>query len=598
MWSARQKVRQETRNNQGEYAPYDAAPSNATLSFEEGRLDSDEDFARLAEDYGVEVTGNDGESVEVNGRAQDIRALAYEVEERHGAKPDITVVASEDSTPAWSQSLEDYADSEEVTARVTPGDPSEDAPSDQPVKYSFLADFEAREEQFNADFDGVPNRFFTANLRGDVPTRLGRPMWQPGSKEAAHAHVSPDLDLHEFVDRMDNDDDANTHLAYFHHRDFAKRLCNSASEPSENKISDEEAQQLLESMPGAVAVERGSDRLTRMLRGKATRSWAVTLRDEDGKTGRMVVSDGGTTELQHSSVNGISPEPLDHYEHFTRADLRMVAGSERIRRKTGHNLLVPLTTDRGKRWSDPESAEQKLTVLSALRDTEDAQDEGQKFLSQRQYLRNQGGRIATAFDDKKNPDKTRQQMMDQTSLTSSNGGPFTKVEIDNDVDPESFDDFERAYREVAEKLPSVPGDRAPELRIRKLGKHRTNGVYSAGRNAVAVDVHTSEAFVHEMGHYYDLTVQNNASLSSDFADISKQYRRSLKVNDARDREYYNTPTEQLTRGFEVYAVERLGINNRLVTPEKFDRPDYAPYTADEDLKEQTFSFFDRLFQRS
>src|SRR5699024_1528903 len=34
------------------------------------------------------------------------------------------------------------------------------------IKYSFLADFETLEDQFNDDFEGVPNRFFNADLRG------------------------------------------------------------------------------------------------------------------------------------------------------------------------------------------------------------------------------------------------------------------------------------------------------------------------------------------------------------------------------------------------------------------------------------------------
>lgn len=595
MWSARQKVRQETRDTLGKYETYDAMPSNVTLSFDEGGLNSDEDFERLAEKHGVDVTDNDGQSVHVHGRTQDIRALAYEVEERHGAAPDITVMASENADPAWSEDIDDYSDSEEVTARITPGDAEAETP-DEEVRYSFLKEFETAEEKFNADFEGVPNRFFNANLRGDIPTRRGRPRWHPGDIEVRDKVIDENLDLHEFTERMAGDDDAHRHLVMFDHRGTAERLCKSAGAPGENAMSDEDAEQLLESIPGAVKVERGSERVTRLMRGKATRSWVVSIENDEGEVGKMIVSDGGTTVMGRSYVRGGTPEPLEPNDWFTRADLRMVAGNERIRRKTGHNLLGDLTTQKDEKLSSAEIGQGKIGVLAAMRDMEDAQGEGRNFIAQRKYITSQNSKIATAFDDKKNPDKTRQQMMAETSLSADNGGSFTKVEIDNDVDPDEYADFERAYHDIADKLPSSNG-RSPDLRIRKLGKHRANGVFNPQRNTVAIDVRTSEAFIHEMGHHLDLVANKNASLSSEFRQISRQYSASLDEPDSSHRDYLNTPTEQLARGFEVYAVERLGINNRLVNPSKFDRNDYAPYTENPELKSQLFDFFDKTFAK-
>ncbi|GAA4837999.1 hypothetical protein [Garicola koreensis] len=161
--------------------------------------------------------------------------------------------------------------------------------------------------------------------------------------------------------------------------------------------------------------------------------------------------------------------------------------------------------------------------------------EGRNFLAQKKYIREQNATIASAFDDKKNPDKARQDMMASTSLSTANGGHFSKVEIDNDVDPDEYADFENAIHDAESKLPPIPADRRPDLRIRKLGKHNANGVYNPARNTVAVDVRTSEAYIHEMGHYYDLTAKGNASLSEDFKDISRSYSSAVEESDPKRR---------------------------------------------------------------
>lgn len=589
MWSPRQKVRQETRNSQGEYAPYDAAPSNVTLSFEEGGLSSDEDFERLAEEYGVDVTGNDGESVEVHGRAQDIRALAYEAEQRHGAKPHIEVTASEDSDPAWSTDIDDYTDSEEVTASITPGDPEE---SQGEVRYSFVKEFEETEEQFNVTFDGYPNRFFSANLRGEIPKRRGRPRWGEDFADFNGSWISRNADLDSIIETAQNSDDPHRGLRHLDHIGVAERTMKAATDSKDNQMDSEQAEEMFSRLPGFVSAEPIEESTKKVLSTKAARAWKVTTEDDEGNRRVLAVTDGGDRELRHAAIRGHGGSLSG--EDFMQTDLRMMAGSERINRATGHDIVTEMSKLRNHIPKD-ELADSKVGVLTAVRDLEEAQSDGRNFLAQKKYLRNQQSSIAGVFDDKKHPDKTRRKMMAETSLTSENGGPFTKVEIDNDVDPEEYADFEQAYHQIADKLPSSNG-RPPELRIRKLGKHRANGLFSSGHNAV--DVRTSEAFIHEMGHHFDLVANSNASLSSDFKDISRGYAGSLDEEDPKQREYYNTPTEQLARGFEVYAVERLGINNRLVNPSKFDRNDYAPYTQNPELKEKTFAFFDRLFDRN
>ena len=151
-----------------------------------------------------------------------------------------------------------------------------------------------------------------------------------------------------------------------------------------------------------------------------------------------------------------------------------------------------------------------------------------------------------------------------------------------------------------DKLPPMAEDRKPELRLRKLGKHRATGVFFPHKNTIAVDIRDSSSFIHEYGHYIDLTVKNNQSLNNEFTSVTKEYSSALKMPDVMGegkREYYTTPTEVHSRAFEMYAHERLGINNRLLNPDKFNEFDYKPFKDNPELKEKTFAFFDKVFSK-
>lgn len=84
--SARQQVRQETRNSQGEYAAYDAAPSNASLDM---GIAPDGGVGAIAERHGVEVHDPDANPIRVHGRTQDIRAMALDMEREHGVSTEV-----------------------------------------------------------------------------------------------------------------------------------------------------------------------------------------------------------------------------------------------------------------------------------------------------------------------------------------------------------------------------------------------------------------------------------------------------------------------------------------------------------------------------
>src|SRR5699024_8600927 len=115
--------------------------------------------------------------------------------------------------------------------------------------------------------------------------------------------------------------------------------------------------------------------------------------------------------------------------------------------------------DRRRDLNFDHEARAKAASIDALIAAEAAHLAGRNCKAQQKYVTDQRGSIATAFDDKKHPDKTRQQLMEDSKIVASNGGYFSKVEYDNDVDPAEAADFEQAIQEVETKMPPIPGDR-------------------------------------------------------------------------------------------------------------------------------------------
>ena len=238
----------------------------------------------------------------------------------------------------------------------------------------------------------------------------------------------------------------------------------------------------------------------------------------------------------------------------------------------------------------------KRTIGAIYRKLQEQQDNANAFQQQKRFITEQKTKIATAFTDKKNPDKTRQHMMETTPLNQH----FKKVEIDNEVDPQEMQQFEQDYHNTLHKLPPIPTNKKPALRIRKLGKHKAIGLYSVNHNTIAIDVRDSSAFIHEYGHYLDLTVKNSQSTQQQFAPLRNQYKKAIWADNAiadKDKQYYTTPTEIHSRMFEIYAHEKLGINNKLINPHKLHDPEYQPLHEPK-LKEQYFQYLDNAFNNN
>lgn len=462
--------------------------------------------------------------------------------------------------------------------------------TDKKIRYSFVKEFKKQEEQFNEDFEGVPNRFFNADLRGKF-----------AKNEATEAELK---------------------LRYTRVNGLGTRLLTSLSAPSDNGIDNEKAIQLL-SEQGFENIQEINDE--RLLKGfKSNRAWKAQLEDQE-----VIVIDGNAGAEINRYAFRTGNEYFKAYKYWNKLDLRKVAGNARAEKKTGINIIKTIIKTESVEAESKDFALKNQAIIEAIKDNEeipealrneivmtakksdysrnmitdallkleDAQLEGSNFIAQKKYVREHSGKIAGVFDRKKNTDDIRKDMMKNSSLNNS----FKSVELDNDVDPGELADFEKAYNEIKDKLPPIPEGREPRIFVKKLGKHNATGLFASSLNSLAVDVRTSESFVHEYGHYLDLVAKDNASLRPEFREIAKEYTKNLDIPAGEPqsrREYLSTNTEIFARLFEHYSSSRLGIDNRLLNKEKFNNYDHLPITNNPELREKAFNLFDKIFEKN
>lgn len=464
------------------------------------------------------------------------------------------------------------------------------------VRYSFLKEFKQKEEAFDKSFEGFPNRFFNANLRGNF--------------------IHENFDVEGFIQNVEDLQEKGLNVNYYTAQDeelgggklyrdlarvdekgIASRMFSTASAPQDLNVSDDDATKLAERL-GLKNIHKIEDP-SAAGSFNSSRMWYAEA--EDGQ--QIAIVDSALNSkgfAKYSFRRNVPP----FKRHFKVVDLRLMAGAERVERKTGRKLFQTIVRNNDATISvnpethlhtvnkDARKGDAKLETLKTLRDLEGAQFEGANFRSQKKYVKEHSGTVATAWMDKKNPDKVHAELMKKTRLKKV----FRKVEIDNDVDPAEYEDFVKAYEEVQDKLPKIPKGKEPELRLRKLGKHHASGMYFPHKNTVCIDVRTSGSFVHEMAHQYDLAIRNNASLSHEFRGIVSDYSKKLQVpagEPASRKSYLTTPTEVFARSFENYCHSRLGIDNRLIDVRKFSNYDHAPI-QDPEFREKAFAFFDKL----
>lgn len=182
---------------------------------------------------------------------------------------------------------------------------------------------------------------------------------------------------------------------------------------------------------------------------------------------------------------------------------------------------------------------------------------------------------------------------------------FRKVEVDTEkyegkvFDYEKFSEVEKDFAIIYDQLPKTLAK--PELRFRKLGKHKASGLYSPFLNIIAVDVRMTNSFVHEYGHYLDFKYQNNVlSNSLLFAPFIKMYRENLSaLNETfcvskKMIDYFNIPTEIFARGFELWVHANI-VSDSSVIQQSECYNSQIDYKAFEGFKESLFAYFNIIF---
>ena len=257
------------------------------------------------------------------------------------------------------------------------------------------------------------------------------------------------------------------------------------------------------------------------------------------------------------------------------------------------------------------------------------------FVLNQKYSRQSSATIATIQTDKKYQDSE----LNKSTIFNQLG--FRKVEVDTqkyegkEFDYNLFRKVEEDFEEICNKLPHASAQ--PELKFRKLGKHKATGLYAPFLNILAVDVRNTESFIHEYGHYLDYKHggKENYSLRDDF-EIITSYSNNFKITFQKKEDelltrlmkaskesasgtsivsleekrlsaelellkksnkmfdYFTTPTEIFARGFELWVFETITSNSSLLASRETysSRIEYVSFNG---IKESLFSFFATIF---
>ena len=221
----------------------------------------------------------------------------------------------------------------------------------------------------------------------------------------------------------------------------------------------------------------------------------------------------------------------------------------------------------------------------------------------REYARETGKTISTFRTDKKYQDEA----LNKSTLFNKMG--FRKVEIDTQkydgevFNYEEFSKVEQDFLAVLDKLPQAKAQ--PELKFRRLGKHKAWGIYSPALNILAVDVRHTESFIHEYGHYLDFKHGDEVySEMPTFLPIIKAYEEKLtelaedskyaQKLTAKRMSYYLIPTEIFARAFELWVSGTIVSDATIIysTETYNSQPEYIAFSH---IKELVFSFFNAIF---
>lgn len=206
--------------------------------------------------------------------------------------------------------------------------------------------------------------------------------------------------------------------------------------------------------------------------------------------------------------------------------------------------------------------------------------------------------VATALQTKKHIKESVKEAMDDTRFLDFG---FTFVEFDNDTDLDKVAQLEEEWSNIKDSL--TPISAMPDLRFRKLGKHKAVGLYSPSHNTICIDIRDVNSFIHEYAHLVDYKyAEDNLSMRHEFQPIVDSYREQVYLlpEDSYVRKklnYYTTPTEVFARAYELFYFDRLPENSFLKTDLDYRTADeYACFT--ESTRESIDTFMLSVFDES
>jgi hypothetical protein len=211
---------------------------------------------------------------------------------------------------------------------------------------------------------------------------------------------------------------------------------------------------------------------------------------------------------------------------------------------------------------------------------------------QRAYVRdNNASHSATVFEQKKGVPDSHIAAAEHGFFKTS--GDFRHVEVDEDTDLARLEQVEHEYAQLRRHLPKTSSE--PALRFRKTGRHHALGVYHPHADNIAVDPRHPSSFLHEYIHHVDHTAgEKNISSSDAFRPLLRAAQHNLGASDSRavhqKLDYYQTPTEVLSRTAEVYFYWKTPGSSLNGDATKY--ADDGAYRALEPLKDQIIAFWD------
>ena len=172
------------------------------------------------------------------------------------------------------------------------------------------------------------------------------------------------------------------------------------------------------------------------------------------------------------------------------------------------------------------------------------------------------------------------------------------IEYDDETDEACLEEFHGAMDEFLRrlKIPARWGE-GVELKFRKLGRHRAEGLYYPEQKVLVVEHASVKSFVHEFGHLVDYrgveadgdgpsTLSQLAEFRPYLARLREQMRPAradlpqLKGGKGRlTWSYFASPTECFARVFEQFAAEHFPFGSSLLRTREAYRCDALFFEA-------------------